>query len=86
MCGRAATVQQGKRKRRRRTLPLLRRNLKRWKVGKHGTSPCAAPGQLRMAQFAVIGIDMGAAIKIGEALGYDATGLAELLPACSGRG
>ena len=35
-----------------------------------------------MAQFAVIGIDMNAAIKIGEALGYDATGLAELLPAC----
>jgi len=39
-------------------------------------------GQLRMAQFAVIGLDMNAAIKIGEALGYDATGLAELLPAC----
>lgn len=39
-------------------------------------------GQLRMAQFAVIGLDMNAAIKIGEALGYDPTGLAELLPAC----
>jgi len=39
-------------------------------------------GQLRMAQFAVIGLDMGAAIKIGESLGYDATGLAELLPSC----
>ena len=39
-------------------------------------------GQLRMSQFVVIGLDMNAAIKIGEALGYDATGLAELLPAC----
>lgn len=39
-------------------------------------------GQLRMTQLIVIGLDMGAAIKIGEVLGYDATGLAELLPSC----
>jgi hypothetical protein len=35
-----------------------------------------------MAQWTVVGLDMIAAIKIGEALGYDATGLAELIPAC----
>lgn len=35
-----------------------------------------------MAQWTVVGLDMNAVIKIGEALGYDATGLAELLPAC----
>ncbi len=39
-------------------------------------------GQLRTAQLAVIGIDMNAAIRIGESLGYDPTGLVELLPAC----
>lgn len=39
-------------------------------------------GQLRMAQFAVVGLDMVAALKIGESLGYDQTGLAELLPSC----
>ena len=39
-------------------------------------------GQLRMTQFIVIGLDMGAAIKIGEALGYDVPALAELLPSC----
>lgn len=39
-------------------------------------------GQLRMAQWTVVGFDMIAAIKVGEALGYDATGLAELLLAC----
>lgn len=39
-------------------------------------------GQLRVAQFAVIGLNMNATIKIGETLGYDATSLAELLPAC----
>ncbi len=39
-------------------------------------------GQLRTAQFAVIGIDMNAALKIGEAFGYDLIGLGELLPSC----
>ncbi len=39
-------------------------------------------GQLRMAQWTVIGLDIGAAIKIGEALGYDAPALAELLLSC----
>jgi len=39
-------------------------------------------GQLRMAQFAVIGIDMTAALKIAEALNIDPTSTAELLPAC----
>ncbi len=39
-------------------------------------------GQLRMAQFAVIGIDMTAALKITEALCIDPIGIAELLPAC----
>lgn len=39
-------------------------------------------GQLRMAQFAVIGIDMTAALKIAEALNIDPTGTAELLPSC----
>lgn len=39
-------------------------------------------GQLRMAQFAVIGIDMNAALKIAEALNIDPTGTAELLPSC----
>ncbi|MDD3183407.1 MAG: hypothetical protein PHD48_11485 [Alphaproteobacteria bacterium] len=39
-------------------------------------------GQLRMTQFVVLGLDIGAAIKMGEALGYDATALAELLPFC----
>lgn len=39
-------------------------------------------GQLRMTKFVVIGLDMGAVFKIGEALGYDRTGLAELLPSC----
>lgn len=32
-----------------------------------------------MTKFVVIGLDMGAALKIGEALGYDRTGLAEFL-------
>lgn len=35
-----------------------------------------------MTKFVVIGLDMGAALKIGEALGYDRTGLAEFLPSC----
>ncbi len=39
-------------------------------------------GQLRTAQLAVIGVDMNAAIRIGESLGYNPTGLVELLPAC----
>jgi hypothetical protein len=39
-------------------------------------------GQLRTSPFGVVGLDMGAAIKIGEALGYDAPALAELLPSC----
>ena len=39
-------------------------------------------GQLRMAQFAVIGIDMNAALKIAEALNIDSTSTAELLPSC----
>jgi hypothetical protein len=39
-------------------------------------------GQLRMAQFAVIGIDMNAALKIAEALCIDPISIAELLPAC----
>lgn len=39
-------------------------------------------GQLRTVHLAVIGIDMNAAIRIGEAFGYDPIGLSELLPAC----
>ncbi|GAB4387219.1 DUF7697 family protein [Albidovulum sp.] len=38
-------------------------------------------GQLRLAPGAVIGIDLVAALRLGEALGYDAAALAELLPA-----
>ncbi|WP_337875599.1 hypothetical protein [Elioraea sp.] len=38
-------------------------------------------GQLRLAPGAVIGIDLAAALRLGEALGYDAHALAELLPA-----
>ncbi len=39
-------------------------------------------GQLRMAQFAVIGIDMTAALKLAEGLGYDVVAISEFLPAC----
>ncbi|MGE0108146.1 MAG: hypothetical protein AB7S81_00035 [Bdellovibrionales bacterium] len=39
-------------------------------------------GQLRAAGFGVMGIDMDAAMKVGEALGYDSHALAELLPSC----
>lgn len=38
-------------------------------------------GQLRVVPGAVIGLDFGAALKMGAAAGYDAAGLAELLPA-----
>lgn len=37
-------------------------------------------GQLRIAPGAVIGIDLAAALRLGEALGYDLPALAELLP------
>ena len=39
-------------------------------------------GQLRTAQFGITGLDMDAAMKIGEALGYDTHALAEFLPVC----
>lgn len=39
-------------------------------------------GQLRMAQFVVIGIDMNAALKIAEALGHEVTAVTELALAC----
>ena len=39
-------------------------------------------GQLRMTQFLVIGLDINAAMKIAEALGYHSTASANLLPAC----
>ena len=38
-------------------------------------------GQLRLVPGAAIGLDLGACLAIGAALGYDATALAELLPA-----
>ena len=38
-------------------------------------------GQIRVISGAVIGLDMGAALGMGAAAGYDAGGLAELLPA-----
>jgi hypothetical protein len=38
-------------------------------------------GQLRLAPGAAIGLDLGACLAIGAALGYEATALAELLPA-----
>ena len=38
-------------------------------------------GQIRAVPGAVLGIDFGAAFTIGQALGYDAGALAELLPA-----
>ncbi|MBM3548922.1 MAG: hypothetical protein FJX54_18420 [Alphaproteobacteria bacterium] len=38
-------------------------------------------GQLRLAPGAAIGLDLGACLAIGTALGYDVTALAELLPA-----
>ena len=38
-------------------------------------------GQLRLAPGAAIGLDLGACLAMGAALGYDATALAELLPA-----
>jgi len=39
-------------------------------------------GQLRTASFGVTGLDMNAALKVGEALGYDLAALSELLPPC----
>lgn len=39
-------------------------------------------GQLRMAQFGITGIDMDAALKVSNALGYDVHALAEFLPVC----
>ncbi|MDD3030509.1 MAG: hypothetical protein PHS57_09620 [Alphaproteobacteria bacterium] len=39
-------------------------------------------GQLRTAQFVVLGIDMNAALKIAETLGHEAATVADLLPAC----
>ena len=41
---------------------------------------CAS--QLRCVPGTVIGLDLGTCLAIGLALGYDATALAELLPAC----
>ena len=38
-------------------------------------------GQLRLGQGAVIGLDLAAAFRLGEALGHDPGPLAELLPA-----
>ena len=38
-------------------------------------------GQLRIVAGAVIGLDLGAALCLGEALGHDRRALAELLPA-----
>ncbi len=38
-------------------------------------------GQLRAIPGAAVGLDFSAALAIGAALGYDATALAELLPA-----
>ena len=38
-------------------------------------------GQLRVTHGAAIGIDACAALRLGEALGYDVRPLAELLPA-----
>jgi hypothetical protein len=38
-------------------------------------------GQIRAVPGFVLGIDFGAALAIGTALGYDAIALAELLPA-----
>lgn len=38
-------------------------------------------GQLRIAPGAVIGIDLAAALRLGEALSHDLPALAELLPA-----
>jgi hypothetical protein len=39
-------------------------------------------GQLRMTQFTVVGIDMGAALRIAGVLGYDVTTAAAMLSAC----
>ncbi|HAX90859.1 MAG TPA: hypothetical protein DCY07_01435 [Rhodospirillaceae bacterium] len=36
-------------------------------------------GQLRTAQFAIVGIDMNAALKIAEMFGYDTIAHTELL-------
>jgi hypothetical protein len=38
-------------------------------------------GQLRIVAGAVIGLDIVAALRLGEALGHDLRPLAELLPA-----
>lgn len=38
-------------------------------------------GQLRVVPGAVIGLDLAAALRLGEALGHDLQALAELLPA-----
>jgi hypothetical protein len=38
-------------------------------------------GQLRFVPGVVVGIDLGAALSVGAAAGYDAIALAELLPA-----
>ena len=37
-------------------------------------------GQLRLGPGAVIGLDFGAALRLGAALGHDLRPLAELLP------
>lgn len=38
-------------------------------------------GQLRVGPGGPVGLDFGAAFALGAGLGYDATGIAELLPA-----
>ncbi|MFO1152746.1 MAG: hypothetical protein U1E42_03630 [Rhodospirillales bacterium] len=44
---------------------------------------CKCATQLRLPPMggAVLGIDLGVALAVGRACGYDATALAELLPA-----
>jgi hypothetical protein len=41
-------------------------------------------GQLRVGPGGPVGLDFTAALAVGAALGYDAVGLAELLPAAAG--
>lgn len=39
-------------------------------------------GQIRFCQLVPIGIDLAPLMQLGDALGYEPTALAELLPAC----
>jgi hypothetical protein len=55
--------------------PLTEAGWQAWDI----LTRCA--GQLRMLPGAVVGLDLGVALAVGAAAGYDVAALAELLPA-----